>query len=395
MRLGFLKWLLLKWLAGALWAQTTPAPPAAFAQINEILVELGKMTGLAPPKQVASDVIDKKGLKKFLEDRIKDAVKPEDIHAEEVTLKKLGFVPQDFDLKETTVDLLTEQAAAFYDFRKKKLFLMEATPSLQERTLLVHELGHALADFHFNLQKYIVSSKDDDSSLARQAVMEGEATWLMSESVVLKTGQSLKKQPGLMDMMDRSVYCSSGAFPVFDKVPLYLRESLLFPYSKGMRFQEAVILKMGDDGFAEVFRNPPTSTQQILHPEKYFAKEAPTKPVLPKLADHRHYKEVAAGNIGEFDHSVLLKQYKDEQESKELSPRWRGGVYRISENKKDKRTVLQYATDWEDEASAKRYFADYHSVLAGKWKKLQISEETHSLLRREADDGYFPVPPSA
>ena len=52
-------------------------------------------------------------------------MKPAELRTEELTLKKFGFVPQDFDLKKTTIDLLTEQTAAFYDFHRKKLYITE------------------------------------------------------------------------------------------------------------------------------------------------------------------------------------------------------------------------------------------------------------------------------
>ena len=76
---------------------------------------------------------------------------PEEIRAEELTLKKFGLVPQDFDLAKNTVDLLTEQAAAFYDYDRKKLFITDSTPRETQEPVLAHELSHALADQNFNL----------------------------------------------------------------------------------------------------------------------------------------------------------------------------------------------------------------------------------------------------
>ena len=125
---------------------------------------------------------------------MKDNARPEEIRAEELTLKKFGLVPQDFDLAKNTVDLLTEQAAAFYDYNKKKLFITESTPSDTQEPVLAHELSHALADQNFNLARFIRQArKSDDGSTARLAVMEGQATWLMSEYMARKSGQSLKE----------------------------------------------------------------------------------------------------------------------------------------------------------------------------------------------------------
>ena len=176
--------------------------PPLFKQIDPLIKELSAITGLAPLKKVQPAFIHRDQLKAFLEERLKDAVKPEEIRAEELTLKKFGLVPQDFDLAKNTVELLTEQAAAFYDYDKKKLFITDSTPSETQEPVLAHELSHAIADQNYNLAKFIhAGHKSDDGSTARLAVMEGQATWLMSEYLARKMGQSLKGSPALVSMM--------------------------------------------------------------------------------------------------------------------------------------------------------------------------------------------------
>ena len=166
-----------------------------FAGIDDAVTELSEITGWKPLKKVQCDTMDRVGLKRYLESKVKDEIKPEEIRAEEVALKKLGLVPQEFDLARTMVDLLTEQAAAFYDFKKKKLFVLQGGDPAGQSMVVMHELAHALADQRFDLGKFIKKGKSDDSSLARMAVMEGQATWLMMESSTRKAGQSLKDMP--------------------------------------------------------------------------------------------------------------------------------------------------------------------------------------------------------
>lgn len=368
----------------------SPAP--LFRQIETILAELAGITGLPPRKPVQYDLISRARLREFLEERIREEIKPEEIRAEELTLKKFGFVPRDFDLKKTMVDLLTEQAAAFYDFRKKKLFVLESAPEALQQMALVHELAHALADQHFDLKKFVDGArKSDDQAAARLAVMEGQATWLMSEYLARRTGQSLKTSPAILQFMSQAAAMSAGQFPVFDAAPLYLRETLLFPYSKGMLFQQAVIEKQDKEGFAAVFRDPPVSTQQILHPEKYFGRTAPTAPSLPALPGEREYRELTAGTIGELDHWILLRQYQSEEIAASLAPRWRGGRYRLLEHKKNGRLVLLYASDWSDEAAAQEFFQRYRQVLERKWTRMSVREEAEGLVAGAGDDGDFVV----
>jgi hypothetical protein len=377
----------------ALYAQA-PAPPAkadpVFAALDEIMVELSRISGLKPLGPVEYDMIPRERVKPFLEARVNEVVKPEEIRAEETALKKFGFAPPDFDLAKTTVDLLSEQVAAFYDFRKKKLFMIDAGSDMLQHSALVHELAHALADQHFHLEKFIDrAAKNDDGSLARLAVMEGQATWLMSEYLTQRTGQSLKDAPVLVKLMSHASDVPAGQFPVFDRAPLYLRETLLFPYTQGMLFQHAVVEKLDKAAFAEVFRRPPTTTQQILHPDMYFHNVKAMRPALPAIEDHRNYRTFTDGEVGELDHSILLRQYAGREQAAAIAPEWRGGVFRLLESRRDKRMVLAYASTWSGPEAARKYFALYQKVLAGKWKTFEVASRGEDLVAGRGDDGFF------
>src|SRR5262245_50854270 len=201
-----------------------------FREIDRSLQELTGVTGLKARRAIRYDLITRDKVNEFLRDRVKEAAKPDELRAEELTLKKLGFVPQDFNLEKSTVDLLTEQAAAFYDYHKKKLFLTDWAPSTMQESALVHELAHALADQNFRLERFIKQGgKSDDSELARMAVMEGQATWLMTEALSRRAGQSISTNRSLLDVMSGGPDGGSSQFPVFNSVPLYLRETLVFP----------------------------------------------------------------------------------------------------------------------------------------------------------------------
>ena len=377
----------------AAWAIPAPAesPNAGplCSQAAGIASELAMISGMNLHHPVPCDLITKQKVNEFLKKRVKEATTPEEIRAEELTLKKFGFVPGDFDLEKSTVDLLTEQAAAFYDYDKKKLFVTETTSPETESPVLAHELSHAIADQNFNLGKFIRQGrKSDDGATARLAVMEGQATWLMSEYLAKKLGQSLKNSPTLVRMMS-ALSDSSGQYPVFDNAPLYLRQTLIFPYTKGMLFQQAVIEKDGDKGFAEVFRRPPASTQQILHPEKYFESVQPVTPELPDPKLPHGFKSLVGGSLGELDHEVLLEQFAGKAAADEIGPHWAGSVFELRENKKAGRVVLLYAVQWDSPDMARRYFEAYRQALAKKWKKMDVSAETADSVSGTGDDGRF------
>lgn len=360
------------------------------AQIPPLAEELTKVSGMPLRHPVPCDFISKEKIKDFLNKRIKDVAKPEDLRAEELTLKKFGLVPPDFNLAKNTVELLTEQAAAFYDYDKKKLFITDTTGTETQEPVLSHEIAHAIADQNFNLSKFIKAGrKSDDGATARMAVMEGQATWLMSELLAHKAGQSLKDSPALLAMMAGATDGGAGQFPVFDNSPLYLRQTLVFPYTKGMLFQHAVFERDGQKAFGEVFQKPPLSTQQILHPDKYFNAVKPTEPELPQPKLGKGYKSLVGGTLGELEHVIMLEQYSSKEVADALAPHWRGCTFELMENKKASRVVLLYAVEWDTEDAARQYFTAYRRQLAKKWKQLTISTEDEDAITGTGDDGRF------
>jgi len=374
----------------ALGAQSRDESRAIFDEIDHTLDELARISGLKLHKKVAYDLISKDKVNEFLKKKVKEVSSPAELRAEELTLKKFGLVPPDFDLAKTTVDVLTEQAAAFYDYHAKKLYITDWTASSTREAALAHELSHALADQNFNLDKFIRKAHEsDDESLARMAVMEGQATWMMSEFLAHQMGETLVHHPELAERMSRGSDTGSGEFPVFEGSPLYIRETLLFPYNGGMSFQQAVVDKDGKEGFAEIFRRAPVSTQQILHPEKYFAAVKPTPPDLPAPDSTRGYKALIGGTFGELDHHVLLEQFAGKQTADEIAPHWRGGQYELRENKKRGRVILLYASQWDDDQSARSFFQAYRKALERKWKKMRVASETDDVVKGSGDDGDF------
>jgi len=140
-----------------------------------------------------------------------------------------------------------------------------------------------------------------------------------------------------------------------------------------------------------VFRQPPVSTQQILHPDKYFAGIQPTRPALPRFSARHGYKRLAAGTMGELDHSVLIEQFLDARRATEIAPHWRGGLYALDENKAEHRVVLEYASEWDDDGWSRKFFKAYQKALRKKWQKIEVQTDDDSTFAGRGDDGYFQV----
>ena len=371
-------------------------PPAElFSQVDHMVTTLSEITGWPVRHKVPSEVLSKDSFRRYLEDHTKGSSRQKEIHAEELALKMFGLIPQEFDLARGEVDLLGEQAAAFYDYKKKRLFILDSTRNADDqREALVHELAHALADQQHPLGKYLNhGSPDDDESTAREAVMEGQATWLTWAYEAKLAGGKAEVPARLIDRLTETEEANPD-FPVLTAAPLYLRESLIFPYNAGARFQDAVYRKLGKRAFEEVFQRAPRSTQQIMHPDAYLKDDKPAATDPPALEaaigqDGHQFRAVLEGAVGEFDIAILLRQYVGDPVGAAAAAHWHGGAFRLYEHKKDKYPVLEYVSDWDTPEAARTYFGLHLRVLKGKWKNMEVASQTDTEVRGTGDSGRF------
>jgi hypothetical protein len=371
-------------------AHTKNSDDPAFQQMDAIVASLSEITGLEQKHRVAYGRMSKRQLRQFLNKRIKTSLKPDELRADELSLKMFGLVPQDFDLRKSTLELLTEQAAAFYDYQEKKLFMLDTSSFAEEEITLAHELSHALVDQHFNMEKFMEEGPtNDDENLAHTAVVEGQATWLMVAYQNKKAGAEAAPTPEMLKQVTDGSDDSAGQYPVLKSSPLYIQRSLLFPYSEGTLFFDAVYRKMGKKAFAAVFTDPPRDSSQIIHPERYFAHEVATMPALPPWKLDGKQRQLAEGTMGEFDHATLLEQYLGKPASAELTPHLKGGKYVILEMGKERTPLLEYVSEWDSPEQARKFFAAYQKILQSKWTKYHpvISNGVH--VAGEGDNGFF------
>ncbi len=375
-------------LSGNLRAATQPQD--WFREIPEMESRLTALTGLPFKHPVAYAVINRVQLRKNLDDNVRENLKPDDLRIQQAVLSMLGLVPKDFDLKTTMVDLVTEQAAAFYDYHKKKLFVLDNDPGPEARVALVHELAHALADQNFHLERFTRDTgRGDDSDAARLAVVEGQATWLM-------TAYMSNSNEGLPDAVLRDrpdlLTQSVSEYPVFAKAPLYIRVSLVFPYEEGLLFQDALYRRFGREAFSRVFRDAPVTTHQILHPEAYEDQpppKLPTPPVPPR--QHDHLRKQAEGTLGEIDLRVLLVEALGKAEGEAVAAHLSAASYAYYENKRKQNPVLAFATTWDSPEAARNFFNLYRKVLAKKWSKIEFTEHSDTQLEGAGDSSQFQV----
>ncbi len=337
-------------------------------------------------EQVAAEYMDREALRRHLVEDLAKEYPDEQIEADELAYRHFGFVEPDFDLKKDMTNLLTEEIGGFYDPKAKKLYLIKEVAGPAEDTketfwtklfgggddfdpddqkaVLAHEMDHALVDQHFDLEALQSATEaDDDMSLAVSAIGEGDATLLMIVDAAGPRGRSFLETPpdflsGFMDVMMSSL-APYGSGESFRRSPLLLRESLLFPYMKGMRFCLSLTQDGTWDAVNRAFKDPPASTEQILHPEKYrwATRDEPVAlrfdVAAPLPSDQ--WRLVKENILGEFQIEVLLRPELGRSKSAAAAAGWDGDTYRLyrREGSAPAQTLLVWASTWDSEKEAR------------------------------------------
>jgi hypothetical protein len=361
-----------------------------FHSVDEILIFDSKQTGLPIKKQVKRRLTSRDEVVAYLTKHMKD----EDVkrlQRSELVLKKFGLLPRDFDLEKLLVELLREQIAGYYDPKTKTVNLLDWVPIEEQEPVMAHELTHALQDQAVGLNKWMsrgekdlgetkkdptpADIENDEIDDTREAVVEGQAEAVMLQYELAPVGRSITDSPDLVDTMESQMSSGTDDSRVFKDAPIFLRESLTFPYSYGLKFEVKLLEKGGKEkAFAGVLANPPHTTRQIMQPETYLAGEQiPPMPVVAFKHDFKDYIKFDIGAMGEFDVAVLIEQYAGKKLSEKLYPEWRGGYYYAARPKNDPSAPLGlfYVSRWSSPEKASEFAEIYARSLTKRYKKAE------------------------
>ena len=311
-------------------AQSGPdRPPTSdlLAQASAIEGKVAQLRGLPLRAPLKKGVRDRDQLRATLLQKIAEEYSDEQLADEGKVYKQLDLLDEKDDYKAIIVDLLTDQIAGFYDQDIDTLFIMQGLPAAMQRPTMAHEIFHGIQDQHFDLNSLIDplrSTEHGDFALARSALIEGDATVLMMDFLLHEEGDL--PSGTITSVAQMFTPSSLGALNLErlmglqlgeaaqSPIPPFLQESLVFPYTAGLAF----IISAYHQGRSWETINAlydveraPVSTEQIMHPERYFAGDEPVwiefEGVERALGTgwRTMYKNVA----GEFQIRLYLRQH--------------------------------------------------------------------------------------
>ncbi len=366
-----------------------PAPRELASEAARLLQELAQLRGLptaGPPLRVA--VRSREDRRRFIMGELRRKFSPARLEAERRGLIAWGLIPNDFDLGGFLTDLVLEQAAAYYDPISKVMVLANWLSPEAQREALAHELVHALQDRHMDLDRFLYPTPGKgDEVLARQALIEGEAVALTLDWTLRRHGQDLGKLPDVLALQKAIVASSTG--PVLGRAPRFLRTALTFPYAQGLGFVHQFRRRHAWAELSRLYHDPPRSSAQILHPERYFDRRQDPLPVsLPDLgpALGPDPRRLVDDEVGEFAFTEILQEFLGDTET---AAGWRGDRYAVWDDARGI-PLLVALSAWEDEAAA-TVFADAYTRLLAKKHGLGAPAERGSSLMvwRGAAEGFL------
>jgi hypothetical protein len=342
-----------------------PAPTVAVGPdrglLQRIQAQVAILRGLQPKSDVPLKFLDEAALKQYFLNNFERDYLPTERESDQKLLSILGLLHANETVVQILLDVLQEQVIGVYNEDEKAMYLVANAAQFgpDEKDTFAHEFAHVLQDQYYDLAKLAPKHPDnDDRSLAMQALIEGDAVliqrlWAQENLSAAELGQL--GQGGSTDSKLLSA-------------PLFIREQLLFPYGDGFNFVRRLYQTGGGSaGVDDAFRNPPQSTEQILHPEKYRSREKPVEVTLPDLAATMGagWRKINSNVMGELDFRLVLEQLTDTGRAARGSAGWGGDRWMLLE--KDGRPALVMKTVWDSENDARNFFDTFGLAMRNRF----------------------------
>jgi len=350
-------------------------PDQLASEIAEIESQVSQIRGLEKKTDVDHTMISSEELEELVVEDFFSEYSDEDAFQDVLVLSSLGLLPGEFDLKGFYQSLYSEQIAGFYDEETKEIFVVQGQDfGGSEKLTYSHEFTHVLQDQAYGLEDGLglnqdACEEDSERCAAIQALIEGDAT--QTEILWFQNFGSRQDYSDLLDMFDQL------DTPILDSAPPFMSSDLYFPYEKGFEFVQSLYEEGGFDAVDEAYLNPPISTEQILHPDKY-PEDVPLKVELRDLSGMlgSNWNLLDQNVMGEwYTYLILNKSYDEayqieESRALEASEGWGGDAYAVYLNETTEETIFIMDTLWDTMDDADQFVVAFDQYAEKRWGEI-------------------------
>ena len=337
---------------------------AANAAIRaEVEANVVALRGLEPLAAITPVVLSRDQLRDRLAADMAAEMAPDASRADVLELSAFDFLERDYDLYAAQLELQGDGILGYYDPETAEFVVVNEGALLDApaQWTHAHEFVHALQDQHYDLDALTDDTVDSEAQAAVRALAEGEAD--LVQFLYLTEGGFFSEEETRAVVAEMTQSGSSD----LDAYPPVLVSSLIFPYTSGAQFVDSLYRAGGFEAIDAAWLDPPRSTEQILHPERYLAGDVPQIVTLPPLTDTLGvgWEQIEDDILGEF----FLREYLDQQLAAAVAERaaegWGGDRYSVYWNEATGGLVMALRLVWDTAEDATEFAANYPDYPAG------------------------------
>ncbi len=351
----------------------TPQPTLTVdEQMDEIQEQVLAYRGLELKNDLVRDLMTSAELKEQVNTEFFADYTAEDAQSDAEILSALGLLDADFDLLTFYQDLYAEQVAGYYDNITKEMYVVtDGGFGGMERMTYAHEFTHVLQDQTYDMENGLnyndeTCEADSEYCAALTALIEGDA--VLSEYYwFFKYGTDKDKQ-------QLTEFQQSYTSPVYDSAPAYMKVDFIFPYDQGYNFVNYLYAEGKWRAVDAAYANPPVSTEQILHPERY-PDDTPVKVNVPDLVNTlgNGWEETERNVMGEWYTYLILAYGRDasfqidDETAKTAAEGWGGDTYVYYDNPANSQFTFVWLLQWDTAADADEFYQASLTYGTSRW----------------------------
>ncbi len=327
-------------------------PDDVIQEMEKIQADVIELRGLNPAGSFTREILTREELTERVTTEFFADYTPEEAADDARVLAVLGLLEPDFDLVALFTELYSEQVLGYYDDETGEMVVVGSDNfEGPEKLTYAHEYAHALQDENFDFDQGLQYNDeaceiDTERCAAIQALIEGEASLIEL--------QWFFDYASIRDQQDIIAYYDTLDLSDFETYPAYLQKDFGFPYDQGYTFVESLFVDGGWEAINDAYANPPVSTEQILHPEKY-PEDTPVPVPLPDLVSllGENWEVVDDNVMGEwFTYLILAHGWQPQfrihdGDAAEAAAGWGGDRYLVLINRDTDEIVLVMKSVWD------------------------------------------------